>query len=140
MIKEDQMHQLTNSLYQISTIINAILKIIDISSNQTHFPFTPANTILVLEILSLLLPKSSTILADFNISQKLLHFLEVHLNHLIHSKELFTYRNGWQKIEKSEQSGLISSGLKLLCQPFVRKNASMHSLSAPTYARNIADS
>ncbi|MFO0131160.1 MAG: hypothetical protein ACK52J_00805 [bacterium] len=43
-------------------------------------------------------------------------------------------------VAPKEHLTFVSSMLKLLCQPFVRKTTTFHSLSAPTHARKIADS
>lgn len=58
-IKEDQIQSLNNSLYQISTVMNSILKIIETNYVQDYYSiFTFENSILVVDILSLLMPKS----------------------------------------------------------------------------------
>lgn len=84
MIKEDQMHQITNSIYQISTIINSILKMIE-SPYQTlpdgtiKSLFSLENCTLVINILCLLTPKQNDILRDFSITDKIMKRLEVEL-------------------------------------------------------------
>ena len=83
-VKEEQIVSITNSIYQISTIMNSILKIIEaVPVNDTYSIFTLENSMLVVDIFSLLMPKSQEILRDFNIIDKIMNRMNYDLNLLL---------------------------------------------------------
>ena len=83
-VKEEQIVSITNSIYQISTIMNSILKIIEaVPVNDTYLIFTLENSMLVVDIFSLLMPKSQEILRDFNIIDKIMNRMNYDLNLLL---------------------------------------------------------
>ena len=126
LIKEDHNHQLTNAFYSISTIMNAMLKIIDLDPHTNTLLFTLQNQMLVLDVLSLLLPKSHSFVNDFSITERLLTFLTVHLDWMILKTPLQCFKNTLVcEVTQKEQAHLIQTTIKLLCQPFVRKNTSL---------------
>lgn len=141
MIKEDQMNQITSSIYQISTIMNSILKVVETPYVNNQFcVFSPENTVLVVDILCLLMPKSLEILRDFNIMDKIMIRLSMDLQVALAGAPLFTYKPQLEMVTVSAHTQLISHMLKLLAQPFVRKSSAIHSMQAPTHARKIANS
>ena len=116
LIKEDHNHQLTNAIYSISTIMNAILKIIDHRPDAHVLLFTMANQIHVLDVLSLLLPKSHSFVNDFSITERLLRFLTTHLDWMIAQTPLQHFKDEvLTPVTLSEQAALVQTTIKLLC-------------------------
>jgi hypothetical protein len=115
-VKDEQIVSITNSIYQISTIMNSILKIIEaVPVNDTYLIFTLENSMLVVDIFSLLMPKSQEILRDFNIIDKIMNRMNYDLNLLLENKTLYVFKNQTTEIVlNKDQVRFIASMFKLL--------------------------
>lgn len=114
MIKEDQMNQITSHIYQISTIMNSVLRILEQPYAGDRCVFSPESTCLVVDILCMLMPKSSDMLRDFNIMDKVMGRLQADLQIAIAQQPLYVYRLHWEQVTRASHHQLISQMLKLL--------------------------
>jgi hypothetical protein len=96
--------------------MNSILKIIEaVPVNDTYLIFTLENSMLVVDIFSLLMPKSQEILRDFNIIDKIMNRMNYDLNLLLENKTLYVFKNQTTEIVlNKDQVRFIASMFKLL--------------------------
>lgn len=72
--------------------MNAILKVVEEPYVGESCAFSPENCILVINILCLLMPKSSDLLREFSIMDKIMARLAVDLEVAINGKALYAFR------------------------------------------------